>query len=149
MDLYAIFKFLGGRIVRPLHDVSEFKAKIARPLKSKRTKTALARLQIVLKAIMLRRTKTMTVDGKPLLTLPKREVIVVKGPFLDQCVAVLPSPPGADLLTMPLRSRKEADFYKKIEEKMQEALSEMATSEIMKDMTKVLVRLLVRPPSLP
>ncbi|BGP09358.1 hypothetical protein JCM10049v2_005224 [Rhodotorula toruloides] len=121
MDLYAIFKFLGGRIVRPLHDVSEFKAKIASPLKSKRTKTALARLQIVLKAIMLRRTKTMTVDGKPLLTLPKREVIVVKGPFLDQ---------------------KEADFYKKIEEKMQEALSEMATSEIMKDMTKVLVRLL-------
>ncbi|EGU11306.1 DNA repair protein rad5 [Rhodotorula toruloides ATCC 204091] len=121
MDLYAIFKFLGGRIVRPLHDVSEFKAKIAKPLKSKRTKTALARLQIVLKAIMLRRTKTMTVDGKPLLTLPKREVVVVKGPFLDQ---------------------KEADFYKKIEEKMQEALSEMATSEIMKDMTKVLVRLL-------
>ncbi|BGP25798.1 hypothetical protein JCM10295v2_004735 [Rhodotorula toruloides] len=121
MDLYAIFKFLGGRIVRPLHDVSEFKAKIAKPLKSKRTKTALARLQIVLKAVMLRRTKTMTVDGKPLLTLPKREVVVVKGPFLDE---------------------KEADFYKTIEEKMQEALSEMATSEIMKDMTKVLVRLL-------
>jgi SNF2 family DNA or RNA helicase len=90
MDLYAIFRFLGKRVVRPLHDINEFKVKIAGPLKGKRTKTALARLQIVLRAIMLRRTKTMTVDGKPLLTLPKREVIVVKGPFLDECVAIDP-----------------------------------------------------------
>lgn len=33
--------------------------------------------------MMLRRTKTMMIDGKPLLLLPKREIIEVKGPFLD------------------------------------------------------------------
>lgn len=47
----------------------------------------MTRLAVVLKAVMLRRTKTMMIDGKPLLQLPKREIIEVKGPFLDECVA--------------------------------------------------------------
>lgn len=32
---------------------------------------------------MLRRTKDMLVDGKPIVQLPNREVIAVGGPFLD------------------------------------------------------------------
>lgn len=101
LDLFALFEFL-GKIVNPLHQYSEFKEKIETPLKNKRTKIAMSRLavsalsrlcfvscspvrrsQVVLKAVMLRRIKTMTVDGKPLLLLPKREIIEVKGPFLD------------------------------------------------------------------
>lgn len=70
-----------------MHDFTEFKLKIFDPLKNKRTKIAMTRLAVVLKAVMLRRTKTMMIDGKPLLQLPKREIIEVKGPFLDECVA--------------------------------------------------------------
>lgn len=83
LDLFALFEFL-GKIVNPLHDYSEFKLKISDPLKNKRTKIAMTRLAVVLKAVMLRRTKGMMIDGKPLLSLPKREVIEVKGPFLDE-----------------------------------------------------------------
>lgn len=64
----------------------EFKQKIADPLKNGRAKLAMARLAVVLKAVMLRRTKTMMIEGKPLLTLPKREIIAVKGPFVDPSV---------------------------------------------------------------
>lgn len=44
----------------------------------------MTRLAVVLKAVMLRRTKTMMIDGKPLLALPEREIIEIKGPFLDE-----------------------------------------------------------------
>lgn len=89
MDLFSLFEFLGRRVVNPLHEVSEFKAKIQKPMSGKRTKLALARLGVVLSAIMLRRRKTDFVDGKPLLALPPREVVEVKGPFLDPCVPPL------------------------------------------------------------
>jgi hypothetical protein len=83
LDLFSLFEFL-GKIVNPLHDYSEFKLKISDPLKNKRTKIAMTRLAVVLKAVMLRRTKTMMIDGKPLLALPEREIIEIKGPFLDE-----------------------------------------------------------------
>ncbi|BGP49538.1 hypothetical protein JCM10450v2_005430 [Rhodotorula kratochvilovae] len=121
MDLFSLFEFLGRRIVNPLHEVSEFKAKIQKPMNGKRTKLALARLGVVLTAIMLRRRKTDFVDGKPLLSLPAREVIDVKGPFLDP---------------------KEAEFYEKIEEKMREAMEKFKTADIMRNYTQVLVKLL-------
>ncbi len=38
-------------------------------------------LQVVLKAVMLRRTKDATIDGKPILTLPPRIVNVVPCQF--------------------------------------------------------------------
>lgn len=40
--------------------------------------------QVVLKAVMLRRTKKTEIDGKPLIELPEREIVLVKGPFLDE-----------------------------------------------------------------
>lgn len=89
LDLFSLFEFLGRRIVNPLHEISEFKAKIDGPLKNKRTKIALARLNIVLTAIMLRRTKATMVEGKPLLQLPAREIVEMKGPFLDPYVPTL------------------------------------------------------------
>jgi hypothetical protein len=46
MDLYSLFEFL-GKIVNPLHHYSEFKAKIADPLKNNgRQKLAFARLSV-------------------------------------------------------------------------------------------------------
>ncbi len=81
-DLFALFEFL-GKVVNPLHEYSEFKHKIGDPIKQGRAKLGMARLSVVLKAVMLRRTKLTLVDGKPLLQLPKREIIEVKGPFLD------------------------------------------------------------------
>ncbi|GAA5878782.1 hypothetical protein JCM1840_007244 [Sporobolomyces johnsonii] len=120
-DLFALFEFL-GRIVNPLHQFSEFKAKIADPLKNKRTKVALARLAVVLKAIMLRRTKTMVVDGKPLLVLPAREIIEVKGPFLDA---------------------EEEAFYKAVEEKMALSMNAfLKAGTAMQNYTQVLIKLL-------
>lgn len=90
MDMYSLFAFLGKTVVRPLHDIADFKAKIEQPIKNKRAKIGLARLSIVLQAIMLRRVKTQLINGRPLLQLPKREVIESKGPFLDESVLFIP-----------------------------------------------------------
>ncbi|KAF8752293.1 SNF2 family N-terminal domain [Rhizoctonia solani] len=59
-ELYSLFKFLG---VRPLNDWDEFRTTIAQPVKQGRSTRAMKRLHIVLKAIMLRRTKDMTING--------------------------------------------------------------------------------------
>ena len=55
----------------------------AQPLKQGRGKIAMQRLHVILKAVLLRRTKTDTIDGKPLLSLPARNVHLVKIPFAD------------------------------------------------------------------
>lgn len=84
MDIHSLFAFLGPTVVRPLHEISEFKAKIEQPIKNKRAKIGLARLSVVLQAIMLRRVKTQLINGRPLIDLPKREIIESKGPFLNE-----------------------------------------------------------------
>ncbi|GAA5881816.1 hypothetical protein JCM3774_001289 [Rhodotorula dairenensis] len=103
MDMHALFAFLGPTVVRPLHEMATFKAKIEQPIKDKRAKIGLARLSIVLQAVMLRRVKTQLINGRPLLQLPKREVIESKGPFLDAT---------------------EAEFYAKIEQKTADAFKQ-------------------------
>lgn len=148
MDLFSLFEFLGRRVVSPLHEVGEFKAKIQKPMNGKRTKLALARLGVVLTAIMLRRRKTDHVDGRPLLDLPSREIIEVKGPFLDACVLLSPRltrSRRAGLTACTLVRRREAEFYEKIEEKMRAAMEKFKTADLMKNYTQVLVKLLVRP----
>ncbi|ORY65664.1 SNF2 family N-terminal domain-domain-containing protein [Leucosporidium creatinivorum] len=121
LDLFSLFEFL-GKIVNPLHDYSEFKLKISDPLKNKRTKIAMTRLAVVLKAVMLRRTKTMMIDGKPLLALPGREIIEIKGPFLDE---------------------DERAFYKAVEEKMTLTMNAfLKAGTAMSNYTSVLILLL-------
>ncbi|KAB5589431.1 SNF2 family DNA-dependent ATPase [Ceratobasidium theobromae] len=73
-ELYSLFKFLG---VRPLNDWDQFRTTIAQPVKQGRSTRAMKRLHVVLKAVMLRRTKDMTIDGAPLLNLPGRQVDTV------------------------------------------------------------------------
>ncbi|KAG9083196.1 hypothetical protein FRC07_013982, partial [Ceratobasidium sp. 392] len=58
-ELYSLFRFLG---VRPLNDWDQFRTTIAQPVKQGRSTRAMKRLHIVLKAVMLRRTKDMTIN---------------------------------------------------------------------------------------
>ncbi|KAK4705557.1 hypothetical protein P7C70_g628, partial [Phenoliferia sp. Uapishka_3] len=140
MDLFSLFEFL-GKVVKPLNEFSVFKTRIADPLKNKRAKVAMARLVIVLNAVMLRRTKTMLVDGKPLLTLPGREIIHVKSEFLYAYVALCL--PLTGVLTMNLRHSDERAFYNAVEQKMQlEMNSFLEAGTAMNNYTSVLILLL-------
>lgn len=78
-ELYSLIRFLR---IRPYCDWDEFRNKISNPMKKQRQYgTAMQRVQALLKAVCLRRTKTSTVDGKPILNLPARNVEIVHAPF--------------------------------------------------------------------
>ncbi|CAG8606777.1 1100_t:CDS:10 [Paraglomus brasilianum] len=70
-ELYSLFRFLR---IEPLNNYDTFKKTIMQPIQYGRIGTSFKRLQIILKAVMLRRTKNTFIDGKPLLTLPERNV---------------------------------------------------------------------------
>jgi SNF2 family DNA or RNA helicase len=80
-----------------LDDWELFRDRVSRPAKNGETKLAMKRLHVILKAIMLRRTKDAQMgeqlprvmcqrsrlmeDGKPILNLPGREVSIVQCDF--------------------------------------------------------------------
>lgn len=77
-ELYPILRFLK---VRPYDEESKFKRDISIPIKANsdevsdyRKTQSMQKLRAVLLAIMLRRTKNSTDNGKPLVELPKKEV---------------------------------------------------------------------------
>lgn len=73
-ELQSLIKFLR---IQPYCDERKFNHDIGRPIEKdfKRAGSkALRKLQAVLKAIMLRRTKTTEIDGKPILQLPPRTI---------------------------------------------------------------------------
>lgn len=87
------------------------------------------RLSVILRGVLLRRTKNTMVNGKPLITLPGRDVRVITVPFSDP---------------------KEREFYVAVESRMQskmEALVKAGT--VTSNYTNVLIALLVRFTSLP
>ncbi|QRV98846.1 SNF2 family amino-terminal protein [Ceratobasidium sp. AG-Ba] len=117
-ELYSLFKFLG---VRPLNDWDQFRTTIAQPVKQGRSTRAMKRLHIVLKAVMLRRTKDMTIDGAPLLNLPGRTVNVVNCEFDDD----------------------ERAFYQALEQKTSLTLNKfIKAGTVMSNYTSVLLLLL-------
>lgn len=82
-ELYPIIRFLR---VKPYDDEKKFKRDIAVPIKSKSDSTSdyndermvsMRKLRAVLLAIMLRRTKDLKIDGKPLIQLPEKKVDLV------------------------------------------------------------------------
>ncbi|GMM33989.1 translocase [Saccharomycopsis crataegensis] len=86
-ELYPIIRFLK---IKPYNDEELFRKEIVLPLKNKNhnydkkdTSMAFTRLQGLLKAILLRRTKNFKIDGKPILNLTpkviKKDVIVMDG----------------------------------------------------------------------
>ncbi|GMK57535.1 hypothetical protein CspeluHIS016_0403690 [Cutaneotrichosporon spelunceum] len=77
-ELYSLFKFLRAK---PLDDWSVFRSRVSVEVTEGRTGIAMKRLHVILKAIMLRRTKNATIDGKPILNLPERNVDVVECEF--------------------------------------------------------------------
>jgi SNF2 family DNA or RNA helicase len=74
-----LLKFLR---IKPLNNWETFNTQIAKPVKSgKGAVRAMKRLQVVLKQIMLRRTKTQQFNGKNLIELPPRTINVISCPF--------------------------------------------------------------------
>lgn len=71
-ELYSLVHFLR---IRPYNDFYRFNMDFTRPLKSSydpEKARGMQKLQALLKAILLRRNKKSTIDGKPILTLPER-----------------------------------------------------------------------------
>ncbi|OCL07117.1 hypothetical protein AOQ84DRAFT_398656 [Glonium stellatum] len=73
-DLYSLIHFLR---IRPYNDQQQFNVHFGRPLKSSNrgeNKAAMKKLQVLLKAILLRRTKDSLIDGRPIITIPPKHV---------------------------------------------------------------------------
>lgn len=117
-ELYSLFKFLR---LKPLSDWPTFKSQVAQPIKSGRVVRAMKRLQFVLSAVMLRRTKTTILNGKPLLDLPDRLVNNVFCEF----------------------DATEKAFYGSIQERIQESVRKLQEqSNVKNTYTSILVLLL-------
>jgi len=74
-EIYSLIRFCR---IKPYNDRELFNASIARPLKSSYqggADRAMKKLQALLKAILLRRTKKSTIDGQPILQLPDKHTI--------------------------------------------------------------------------
>ncbi|PKY06718.1 hypothetical protein P168DRAFT_288632 [Aspergillus campestris IBT 28561] len=71
-ELHSLLKFLR---IRPYNSLERFTKDFTRPLKSGSNDArdkAMRQLQVLLKAVLLRRTKESKIDGKPILQLPPR-----------------------------------------------------------------------------
>ncbi|KAK2460825.1 hypothetical protein APHAL10511_007295 [Amanita phalloides] len=118
-ELFSLFKFLR---VQPFNDWQTFNTQIAKPLKARgNVGRAMKRLQVVLREIMLRRTKDQTLNGQKLIELPDRNVNVVSCTF----------------------DPAEQVFYKALETKMSDTLEKlMATTKGNSSYISVLLLLL-------
>ena len=96
-ELYSLIHFLR---IKPYDESDKFSRDFTRPLKSQDNRAkekAMRQLQALLKAILLRRTKTSKIDGKPILQLPPKTTQEQRAVF----------------------SQDERDFYKALESKTQ------------------------------
>ena len=120
-ELYSLIKFCR---IRPYNEDTRFSRDFSRPLKANSQegkKQAMDRLQALLKAILLRRTKTSKIDGKPILTLPPKTTKEARAVF----------------------SSDERDFYKALEGRAQLQFNKyMKANTIGRNYSNVLVLLL-------
>ncbi|XP_074560878.1 LOW QUALITY PROTEIN: helicase-like transcription factor CHR28 [Curcuma longa] len=79
-DLYSYFRFLR---YDPFDAYKSFCSKIKNPI-SRDPSNGYKRLQLVLKTIMLRRTKGTLLDGKPVITLPPKTITLMKVDFSEE-----------------------------------------------------------------
>ncbi|KAL2845658.1 SNF2 family N-terminal domain-containing protein [Aspergillus pseudoustus] len=71
-ELHSLLKFLR---IRPYGSLEPFNRDFTRPLKSgnqQLQEKAMTQLRVLLKAVLLRRTKDSKIDGKPILNIPPR-----------------------------------------------------------------------------
>lgn len=117
-DLYSLLKFLR---IKPLHEWSRFSNTIAKPIKNGQTARAMKCLQVVLKAVMLRRLKDMEENGEALIKLPPKTLEIIECNFDDD----------------------EREFYHSIETKVSETMKKFEQADtIMKNYTTILLLLL-------
>ncbi|TIC08566.1 hypothetical protein E3Q15_03924 [Wallemia mellicola] len=118
-ELYALLRFLK---IQPFSDWDEFKARIVVPLKGGRVKVAIQRLQVILKLIMLRRTKaSANEDGTPLLKLPAKHILDISCDF----------------------DKEERQFYENVHNRAEQQISKFVTDgNINSRYTSVLTMLL-------
>lgn len=72
VELYSLIRFLR---IKPYNEQNRFTVDFTRPLKclyEDDKRKGMQKLQALLKAILLRRTKKSMIDGKPILNLPER-----------------------------------------------------------------------------
>ena len=78
-ELYSLIRFLR---IKPYDSAEKFNHDFANPIKKgDPTGKAMQKLQALLKAILLRRTKKSTIDGKPILSLPERTTLAQHSEF--------------------------------------------------------------------
>ncbi|KAK3829267.1 MAG: SNF2 family N-terminal domain-containing protein [Benniella sp.] len=118
-ELFSLIRFLA---IKPYCDWDEFRTKIATPMKkTKQYGPAMQRVQALLKAVCLRRTKKCQVDGKPILDLPERNVVQLSTPFSDD----------------------ERAFYHALEQRTRERFNAyVRAGTVMKNYSNILVLLL-------
>ncbi|KAF9184250.1 hypothetical protein BGZ50_003812 [Haplosporangium sp. Z 11] len=118
-ELYSLIRFLN---IKPYCDWNQFRDNISTPMKkTKQYGHAMQRVQALMKAICLRRTKTSQVDGKPILQLPDRNVEKVPTPF----------------------SIEERAFYTALEHRTKERFNAyVKAGTVMKNYSNILVLLL-------
>lgn len=80
-ELYSLIKFLR---IPPYCDWLKFKSDIIDVVKSSHHKRGYRRLQVLMKAMCLRRTKDATIDGRKVLELPPRNVTTVTATFTPE-----------------------------------------------------------------
>ncbi|KAJ8605416.1 hypothetical protein MRB53_041457 [Persea americana] len=81
-ELHSLIKFLR---IRPYNDWNRFRSEFSQPLRREHGREqAMAKLQALLKAILLRRHKKTLVNGKPILVLPERVVERTDTVFTDE-----------------------------------------------------------------
>lgn len=79
-ELYSLIRFLR---IKPYDVAERFNRDFSIPLKKGDSEKAMRMLQALLKAILLRRTKKSTIDGKPILNLPERITQAQHADFSD------------------------------------------------------------------
>ncbi|KAL8713200.1 MAG: hypothetical protein Q9220_002721 [cf. Caloplaca sp. 1 TL-2023] len=73
-ELYSLIRFLR---IKPYNEQHRFTADFTKPLRGtydEEKRRSMQKLQALLKAILLRRDKKSTIDGKPILSLPERTI---------------------------------------------------------------------------
>ncbi|KAI8089782.1 SNF2 family N-terminal domain-containing protein [Halteromyces radiatus] len=116
-ELYSLIHFLQ---IRPYCDWSTFREEVVSPLRHGKS-DVLKKVQVILKAIALRRSKKAQIDGRPILNLPERNVHFTHVDFSD----------------------RERQFYDFVDNRVQQSFNNyVEAGTVMQNYSNVLVLLL-------
>lgn len=116
-ELYSLIRFLR---IKPYNDEQKFSQDIGAGIK-RGSDQAIEKLRVLLKVILLRRTKSTEIDGKPILSLPPRIVELETNSF----------------------DNEETSFYKELENQTASKMNSFLKSKsINKNYSSILVLLL-------